>query len=107
MFMLRTSERVKKFYERVFLHYFHLNQITSLQNLIRVPFMRRLSQLKTQSTLHNIGDTYLKRFLINVFQTSAATTSKDQKDQNCKVLRKLLLLLLLLSPFSLLLLFSL
>ena len=29
-----------------------------------------------QSTLRNIGGTYLKRFLVNVFQTSAATTSK-------------------------------
>ena len=29
-----------------------------------------------QSTLRNIRGTYLKRFLVNVFQTSAATTSK-------------------------------
>ena len=63
-------------HERGFLHYFHLNQITSLQNLIRVSFMRQLNHLKIQSTLHNIGDTYLKRFLVNVFQMSAATTSK-------------------------------
>ena len=63
-------------HERVFLHYFRLNQITSLQHLIRVSFMRQLNQLKIQSTLRNIGDTYLKRFLVNVFQTSAATTSK-------------------------------
>ena len=62
-------------HERAFLHYFHLNQITSLQHLIRVSFLRQLNQLKMQSTLHNIGDTYLKRFLVNVFQTSAATNS--------------------------------
>ena len=63
-------------HERAFLHYFHLNQITSLQHLIRVSFMRQLNLLKIQSTLHDIGDTYLKRLLVNVFQTSAATTSK-------------------------------
>ena len=38
-------------HERAFLHYFHLNQITSLQHLIRVSFMRQLNQLKIQSTL--------------------------------------------------------
>ena len=64
-------------HERVFLHYFRLNQITSLQHLIRVSFMRQLNQLKIQSTLHNIGGTYLKRFLVNVFQTSAELPQKQ------------------------------
>ena len=63
-------------HERVFLHYFHLNQFTSLRHLTCVSFVRQLNQLKIQSTLRNIGDTYLKRFLANVFQTSAVTTSK-------------------------------
>ena len=63
-------------HERVFLHYFHLNQYTSLRHLTRASFVRQLNQLKIQSTLRNIGDTYLKRFLANVFQTSAVTTSK-------------------------------
>ena len=63
-------------HEGVFLHYFHLNQITSTQHLIRVSFTRQLNQLKIQSTLHNIGNTYMKRFLVNVFQTSTVTTAK-------------------------------
>ena len=63
-------------HERAFLHYFHLNQFTSLRHLTCVSFVRQLNQLKIQSTLRNIGDTYLKRFLANVFQTSAVTTSK-------------------------------
>ena len=68
-------------HERDFLHYFHLNQITSVQNLIRVSFMQQLNHLKIQSTLHNIGDTYLKRFLVNVFQMSAATQSQKQRSK--------------------------
>ena len=63
-------------HERAFLHYFHLNLITGFYHLIRVSFMRQLNQLKIQSTLHNIGDTCLKRCLINAFQTSAATILK-------------------------------
>ena len=64
-------------HERVFLHYFRLNQITSLQHLICVSFMRQLSQLKIESTLHNIGGTYSKRFLVNVFQTSEELPQKQ------------------------------
>ena len=91
-------------HERVFLHYFHLNQITSSQHLICVSFMRQLNQLKIQSTLHNIVDTYLKRFLVSL--SSVSSNYLKSKNQNCTVLRKLLLVLLLLSSF-LLLLFSL
>ena len=38
--------------------------------------MQQLNQLKIQSILHKIRDTYLKRFQVNVFQMSAATTLK-------------------------------
>ena len=92
-------------HERVFLHYFHLNQITSLQHLIRVSFMRQLNQLKIQSTLHNIGGTYLKRFLVNVFQTSAELPQKQiSKLQGIK---KVITAITIITIIFLLLLFSL
>ena len=65
-------------HERVFIHYFHFSQITSLQHLIRVSFMWQLNQLKIQSTLHNFGDTYLKRFQVNGFQLPQKQRSKLQ-----------------------------
>ena len=40
--------------------------------------MRQLGQLKIKATLHNIGDPYMKRFLVNVFQTSATLPQKQR-----------------------------
>ena len=40
--------------------------------------MRQFNQLKVQSTLHNIGETYLKRFLVNIFQMQQQLPQKQR-----------------------------
>ena len=88
------------------LHYFHLNQITSLQHLIHVQFMR-----EAQSVEDPINITQYRRHIFETISgkclSNVTSNYLKSKYQNCIVLRKLLLLLLLLSSFLLLLLFSL
>ena len=92
-------------HERAFLHYFHLNQITSLQHLIRVSFMR-----EAQSVEDPINITQYRRHIFETISgkciSNVSSNLLKNKYQNCKVLRKILLLLLL-SSFFLILLFSL
>ena len=58
-------------HERAFLHYFHLNQITSLQHLIRVSFMR-----EAQSVEDPINITQYRR---HIFETISCKSFKRQQ----------------------------
>ena len=90
-------------HERAFLHYFLLNQITKSNSCF--------VYATDQSVEDPINIIQYRRCIFETISgkclSSVSSNYFKSKDQNCKVLRKLLLLLLSLSSFFLLLLFSL